>query len=215
MEPDDSSLASVLRTRLDRLIAFLDSHFGTVELLLPQDLEHESNQASISELTLSETQDVEMDEESIEEGGVKEEDGEGEGKIEEGEKVRIEKRVIDRDEMSKIGFEKSMDNLRGKLPTIRVWLDSHSADVSLENLSVVSSSEALLRRVQSVVDLAIQIITPLDVSRLDSAGSGPFQVTGAKRSAATSRVRKVDGDGNVKKRLAVEKEGSEQPEDRE
>lgn len=139
-----SDFGRSMASRVDRLIAFLDSHFGNVELV-PEENPDEAVEA-----------------EEVEDGG-----------------VEVEK--------------------KGLLPPrIRVRLDDHWADVSLDDFvrpvafnatselmltviwqTVSSDYEPLEARARSVVDLAIQIVTPL--VKLKQGDAKAWVANGSKR----------------------------------
>ncbi|TKA56850.1 hypothetical protein B0A53_01251 [Rhodotorula sp. CCFEE 5036] len=127
--------ASTLPSRLDRLIAFLDSYFGHVELLSPEE------QAALPPTTpvWSATE--------VEEAAVKVEASSTEPaeKVEDAAEAILEKKVLE----------------RPLAPIVRVRLDDHWADVRIEDLTVSSDWEPLQRRVESIVQIAMAIVTPL------------------------------------------------------
>ena len=112
-----------LPTRLDRLIAFLDSYFGSVELLIPTAGESTIIDVEIPSLTIS----LPIESEAGKEVGEGTKLGGGELVLE-GEGMRIEKREV------------------MKVPVIRVWLDENFADVTVENLVRSSLSPSFLLR---------------------------------------------------------------------
>jgi cleavage and polyadenylation specificity factor subunit 3 len=87
-------------SRIDRLIAFLDSHFGNVDLLTAEEA-----RASVDKL-------ADQMESTVDDGGLKTEDGDGE---------REESSGLPEDALS-------------TAPVIRVRVDEYVADVSLETL---------------------------------------------------------------------------------
>lgn len=142
-------------TRTDRLIAFLDSHFGNIEILQggePQAAEEPKKE----------------DDEEVEEGTAED------------------------------AMEEEAGEKLPKPPRMRVRLDSHWADVSLDDFvrfipvrrerylrfpqTVSSDYEPLEARVRSVVDLAIQIVTPL--AKLRNGNAKEWVANGSKRARA-------------------------------
>ncbi|BGP16640.1 hypothetical protein JCM10213_000444 [Rhodosporidiobolus nylandii] len=152
---DPAAEADLLPSRLDRLIAFLDSYFGAVELIRPEDLPPSPSPAVAAveeptpapaptadgdaapevQLDVPATEPAEKVEDAAAEK-VKEQEEEQEKKLEEEEK-------------------------HPRVPVIRVKLDEHWADVRVEDLTVTSDYTPLQRRVESVVHLALAIVTPL------------------------------------------------------
>ena len=98
-----------LPTRLDRLIAFLDSYFGQVELIIPSPGESTIIEVEVPNLVVPVSKEVEN--EVVGEGTKL---GGGEKVVE--EVLRMEKREV------------------MKVPIIRVWLDENFADVTVEDL---------------------------------------------------------------------------------
>lgn len=165
--------------QVDRLIAFLHSHFGTVEFLSAEDV----NQAAAAQELPKDDEESSKDKEEEEKPDMMEEE---EGKPE--------------PEASKSQHAE----IPG--PVIRVRLDGHTADVSVENLvsppysggrpvagstiandvlsflqSITSEHEPLHKRVESVVQVALRTITPL--APLKSRSSWTASKDGAKRVA--------------------------------
>ncbi|KAK4694158.1 hypothetical protein P7C70_g8785, partial [Phenoliferia sp. Uapishka_3] len=131
---------NTLPSRLDRLIAFLDSYFGHVELIEPSPLPP-STSADVAmsvELELDPNEPPEKAEMELE-----------------AQKEKIE-------EMKKEEVEQKLE--RPRVPVIRVRLDDYVADVTVEDLSVTSEHEPLKRRVESVIQLAMSIVLPLSAS---------------------------------------------------
>ncbi|GAA5983299.1 hypothetical protein JCM10908_000230 [Rhodotorula pacifica] len=127
--------ASTLPSRLDRLIAFLDSYFGHVELLSPEE------QAALPPSTPA------WSAAEVEETAVKVEAA----STEPAEKVEDAAEAIQQKKIPE----------RPLAPIVRVRLDEHWADVRIEDLTVSSDWEPLQRRVESIVQIAMAIVTPL------------------------------------------------------
>lgn len=104
---EHSEEEKALPVRLDRLIAFLDSYFGRVELISPGTPSSTSAETSIPTKEEEEGMKVDDEEKIVE---VIEEDNKVDQEIEE---VKVEK---------------------SKVPVIRVHLDEHYADVTVEDL---------------------------------------------------------------------------------
>ncbi|GAA6041172.1 hypothetical protein JCM8097_004151 [Rhodosporidiobolus ruineniae] len=183
-----------LPSRLDRLIAFLDSYFGHVELLRPEDLppspspspadaaEHEPAPAPATEPVAP---DMAVDIPAA--------------ASEPAEKVE-DAAVAAAEEMEeKKAEELAEEKKRPRAPVVRVKLDEHWADVRVEDLSVTSDYTPLQRRVESVVHLALAIVTPL--SALNDPRGAKLDLT-------------ADVDGHLEKKRAVERgEGLEKVEE--
>ncbi|KAH8929232.1 Metallo-hydrolase/oxidoreductase [Atractiella rhizophila] len=135
-EKEQSAIFSqTLSSRLDRLIAFLSAHFSSVEIFIPGQETEEQEQEEMGEDT----------------------------KVEEGEeKEKFVDHVPGEKANGKELVKRSEE--QGTIPKIRVWLDNHKADISIEDFTVESSYQPLAARVRSVVDIAIKIISPLDTS---------------------------------------------------
>lgn len=72
-----------------------------------------------------------------------------------------------------------------KGPIIRVQLDEHAADVSVEDLSVTSDSEAARMRIESVLQVALRTVTPLAPIQ---PRSGWTSANGSKRIAVKAEA---------------------------
>lgn len=152
---------SALPSRLDRLIAFLDSYFGHVELIEPQST---STPAS-ADVAMTDAPVVVDSNESPE-------------KAEMELAAKADEAALAKKEEVEVKLE------HPRVPVIRVRLDDHVADVTVENLvslafrcavlgssadhpppqSVTSDHEPLQRRVESVIQLAMSIVLPLSAS---------------------------------------------------
>ncbi|GAA5887948.1 hypothetical protein JCM6882_000811 [Rhodosporidiobolus microsporus] len=142
-EPTDADL---LPSRLDRLIAFLDSYFGHVELIRPEDASPSAAPAAAPAAS-EEPPAPEMEVDAAPtEAAEKVEDAAAE-KVEEAEEKKVE--------------ALKMEEEQPRAPVVRVKLDEHWADVRVEDLTVTSDYTPLQRRVESVVHLALAIVTPL------------------------------------------------------
>ncbi|GAA5967794.1 hypothetical protein JCM11641_005767 [Rhodosporidiobolus odoratus] len=155
-EPSSPSATETdaLPSRLDRLIAFLDSYFGQVELLRPEHAATPTASSSRSEKpttdSAAETESISAPEMQVDvaptEPAEKVEDKAAEA-VQEAEEKKVEQLKEEEDQP--------------KAPVIRVKLDEHWADVRVEDLTVTSDYTPLQRRVESVVHLALAIVTPL------------------------------------------------------
>ncbi|BGP02412.1 Endoribonuclease YSH1 [Rhodotorula toruloides ATCC 204091] len=143
--------AAVLPTRLDRLIAFLDSYFGQVELIRPEELSTPPANGDVAH-------EADVDVKGVaEETAVKVEADESEP----AEKVEDKAEAEAEREAAKERKRLEDERQRPRAPVIRVKLDEHWADVKVEDLTVVSDYTPLQRRVESVVQIAMAIVTPL------------------------------------------------------
>ncbi|KAL8281150.1 hypothetical protein RQP46_006508 [Phenoliferia psychrophenolica] len=134
---------STLPSRLDRLIAFLDSYFGHVELIQPDSLPPPSTTAPVP------ATDVAMVDPDPNESPEKAE-----------MELAAKAKALEAGEAAVV--ESKLEHPR--VPVIRVRLDDHVADVTVEDLSVTSDHEPLQRRVESVIQLAMSIVLPLSAS---------------------------------------------------
>ncbi|GAA5973836.1 hypothetical protein JCM21900_002089 [Sporobolomyces salmonicolor] len=160
-EPDSfTDAAASLPSRLDRLIAFLDSYFGQVELIRPEDLPPCSPSPPASPIALPEAAAEALDTPPAPSEPA--EKAEDEEKAQEKKERVVEERRVRR------------ERERPGAPVVRVKLDEHFADVRVEDLTVTSDYTPLQRRVESVVQIAMAIVTPLssigDRSAMSLAG---------------------------------------------
>lgn len=157
-----SSTETDAPAQIDRLIAFLYSHFGTVEFLSAAELRKNA------ELEIIEDDSTQV---------------KGEEK-EDAYSPKAEEDGSDRpDGDAKAGSEASEPTPKTGLPlgpVIRVRLDEHTADVGADDLVVRSDHEPLKHRVESVIQVALRTITPLAPLNPVSSWSA---TTGAKRIA--------------------------------
>ncbi|GJN90878.1 hypothetical protein Rhopal_003892-T1 [Rhodotorula paludigena] len=143
-EDGGDSDALLVPSRLDRLIAFLDSYFGQVELLRPEDMPTPPPSAAVPEPDAAEAAAVTVEA----------------APTEPAEKVE-DAAAAAAAEAKKEKNEAQAQADRPRAPVIRVKLDEHCADVRVEDLTVSSDYEPLQRRVESVVQIALAIVTPL------------------------------------------------------
>lgn len=145
------------------MIAFLYSHFGTVEFLSAAEFRKNAD------LEITENDSIQMKREEEEEAAYS---------------PKAEDEGSDRPaDDAKAGSEASEPNPKNALPSgpvIRVRLDEHTADVGADDLVVRSDHEPLKRRVESVIQVALRTITPLAPLNPKSSWSA---TTGAKRIA--------------------------------
>ncbi|GAA5893867.1 cleavage polyadenylation factor subunit YSH1 [Sporobolomyces salmoneus] len=151
-EEDDK--LSTLPSRLDRLIAFLDSYFGSVELLQPSTTKSPTPGDETSVPPAMDTEETST--ESKTEETVEQIDPHEPAEKSEQEAAKIEEAIAE-ERAKEIEEEKKSP----RAPVIRVKLDEHFADVDIENLTVVSDYVPLQRRVESVVQIAMAVVTPL------------------------------------------------------
>lgn len=144
-EEETDAEASTLPSRLDRLIAFLDSYFGHVELLSPEE------QAALPPTTPV------WSAAEVEEAAVKVEASSTEPaeKVEDAAEAILEKKALE----------------RPLAPIIRVRLDDHWADVRIEDL--VNSLAAFSDSVASADILIFPIRPSLPIGNLCSGESSP------------------------------------------
>ncbi|POY74501.1 hypothetical protein BMF94_2261 [Rhodotorula taiwanensis] len=134
-EEEEDDVAAALPSRLDRLIAFLDSYFGHVELLSPEEQAAAPHTAVIPTEAEVEATAVKVEASSTEPAE----------KVEDAAEEALEQKSA----------------ARPLAPVIRVRLDDHWADVRIEDLTVTSDYTPLQHRVESVVQIAMAIVTPL------------------------------------------------------
>lgn len=137
-------------SHLDRLIAFLHSHFGTVEFLAPEDVNAEIRKGVTAAHESQGNEEEIIPETAI--SGVQPSDG----SQAEDEDVKPK---INGHEASGAGGLADRPEVAG--PVLRIRLDDHVADVTLEDMSVHSTHDNLKRRVESVLQVASRTITPL------------------------------------------------------
>ncbi|GAA5897961.1 hypothetical protein JCM8208_003203 [Rhodotorula glutinis] len=149
--------AAVLPSRLDRLIAFLDSYFGQVELVQPSSSSPSPSSAPATVTSAAdEPSAAEPKPEPVDDATLPPEKAEDAMQV---EAVTEADKALER-------FE------RPRAPAIRVTLDSYHADVRVEDLAVTSDYEPLKRRVESVVQIAMAIVTPLSALAPGAAAAG-------------------------------------------
>ncbi|GAA5874775.1 hypothetical protein JCM16303_002978 [Sporobolomyces ruberrimus] len=167
-EEEDEDEASTLPSRLDRLIAFLDSYFGSVELIQPQSrsatppqpTEPDEKEQTSTTTAVESAEPVAATDEAIDRIDPKEPAEKSEQEAAEIAEAKAEAQAKE--------VEREKKNPRA--PVIRVKLDDHFADVEIENLTVVSDYVPLQRRIESVVQIAMAIVTPL--SSIAELGTG-------------------------------------------
>jgi len=136
-------------SHLDRLIAFLHSHFGTVEFLAPEDVNGELRRGEDANEETQETEEEIKPETSA--SGVQADGAQAE---DEDMKPKVNGHEAN-------GVEGAGDSSEVSGPVLRIRLDDHVADVRLEDMSVHSTHDNLKRRVESVLQVASRTITPL------------------------------------------------------
>ncbi|GAA93507.1 uncharacterized protein L969DRAFT_52194 [Mixia osmundae IAM 14324] len=161
-EADPSSLDEQgLPPRLARLIAFLDTHFGGIELLT-------ASQAAEAHRAKLEAQQTKLDALSV--GDVKPD-------LTAQARMHADSRAIDQPaikvetDAGSTADVTSAHPVRDELdeepdaPVLRVRLDDHIADVNLLTMRVDCDYPAFQKRVENVVSLAVQLVTPLSEAR--------------------------------------------------
>ncbi|GAA5844005.1 hypothetical protein JCM3766R1_004042 [Sporobolomyces carnicolor] len=155
-EDEEEAELATLPSRLDRLIAFLDSYFGSVELLKSSAKETHPEAATETSATATSAQSAAEPTGAPEEEAVAQIDASEPAEKSEQEAVKIEAAAAE-ERANEIERERK----HPRAPVIRVKLDEHFADVDIESLVVVSDYVPLQRRVESVVQIAMAIVTPL------------------------------------------------------
>ncbi|TNY23563.1 Endoribonuclease YSH1 [Rhodotorula diobovata] len=157
---DADAEAAVLPSRLDRLIAFLDSYFGQVELIRPSSSSPPAPPAAETEEAKEKEKDVttaeQLKPEPVDDATLPPE------KVEDALHAEAEAEAKATQQRA----------ARPAAPVIRVTLDSYHADVRVEDLSVTSDYTPLQRRVESVVQIAMAIVTPLSALAPGAAVGG-------------------------------------------
>lgn len=129
VEPIESNDPSSfpLPTRLDRLIAFLDSYFGQVELVMREATQSHSE---IAAKCIAIVEDIDQAD-KIEEKEAQEE----QFLVEKVDEAKVE--VEEKQEAGQVEFkmeEEEEKTMQIRAPIIRVRLDDHTADVTIEDL---------------------------------------------------------------------------------
>ncbi|BGP40526.1 endoribonuclease ysh1 [Rhodotorula kratochvilovae] len=158
-DAEEQEEAATIPSRLDRLIAFLDSYFGQVELVQPSSSPVPAPASPPPEPKMEQAEDAAAPPEKAEDDAAA-----AAATGAEGEKLAAQ------------------EPARPAAPVIRVKLDSYHADVRVEDLvrslpfprrpmrvadreetyqTVTSDYTPLQRRVESVVQIAMAIVTPL------------------------------------------------------
>lgn len=152
---------SALPARLDRLIAFLDSYFGKVELVQPDDPAYDLNKPPTP--PPADEEDYEPAPAVPESPTVVKDETEHSPPP---DLVPAEEKEPAQTPTPEAGEERKKEQEEEaatavRAPIIRVRLDTHVADVVVEDLTVTSAHEPLQRRVESIIKLALAIVTPL------------------------------------------------------
>jgi cleavage and polyadenylation specificity factor subunit 3 len=133
-------------SHLDRLIAFLHSHFGTVEFLSPEDVNSETGKSDKNLNGLQEDEEEIKPETAVSSGTMP--DGQDDARPKtNGHNTSAEPAPTNQPELSG--------------PVLRIRLDDHVADVVLQDMTVNCEHDNLKRRVESVLQVASRTITPL------------------------------------------------------
>ncbi|KAK4047153.1 endoribonuclease ysh1 [Microbotryomycetes sp. JL201] len=150
-------------SRLDKLIAFLDSYFGSVELIKPQDV---SLPRTSTPLTNQESKPDQDDQEQA--------------KIESVVDDTVPPEVAEQQDSESVQKQeqiKALEKLRqSTVPIIKLTLDSSTAFVQPESLQIQADNDHLRARVESIVQLALAIVTPLC-----SSGTRSTEAAGKKK----------------------------------
>lgn len=159
-ESDDKAqlelVARRAQSRLDSLLAFIDSYFGNVELVHAEFPLPQPDEPAVDEHVKPEPEASAKPNGTAAAASEPPADGEAQqaavnGDAEQGEAEDEEAKPVP----------------TVRLPAVRVRLDDSHADVRLDTLEVASEFEPLKRRVESVVELAMSIITPLSGRKRD------------------------------------------------
>ncbi|KAM0752401.1 Endoribonuclease YSH1 [Meredithblackwellia eburnea MCA 4105] len=147
VEEEEDEFAS-LPSRLDRLIAFLDSYFGHVELIQPSetDAAEDPSEKDTTMMDGDASVAIEVDVNEVPEKAEME--------------LAAKEAEVEREKVEQVKIMLK----HPRVPVVRVKLDDNVADVTVEDLSVVSDHEPLKRRVESVIQLAMSIVLPLSAS---------------------------------------------------
>lgn len=120
---EEADPSAFLPSRLDRLIAFLDSYFGRVELIRPEDVEASPSPApSPPPATVAAEMEVDTGAEV------------DPNPLEPAEKAEQELAEAAEEEQNKERLEKEERIRKPRVPVIRVKLDDYVADVMVESL---------------------------------------------------------------------------------
>ncbi|KAM0791584.1 endoribonuclease ysh1 [Microbotryomycetes sp. NB124-2] len=171
-------------SRLDKLIAFLDSYFGSVELIKPEDLPLPPTPTPPSPPQAEDEQDSnKQDLEKV----VKTEKLDSTDLPPELAQDELE---TSEQEQKHLVFVNNMKQLRSSaVPIIKLSLDNWTAFVQPESLQIESESEVLKNRVESIVGLALAIVTPLCSSGAAKKDAGEAASgTAGKRKKALDTV---------------------------
>jgi cleavage and polyadenylation specificity factor subunit 3 len=131
------------------LIAFLHSHFGTVEFLSSEEVNEEikKEEEEIKAKEEEEAKEEEKPETAITRENTQDADEDN------------KPQANGHDDVSMATKDGNRAETTG--PVLRIRLDAHVADVTLEDMTVYSTHEGLKRRVESVLQVASRTITPL------------------------------------------------------
>lgn len=144
-----------MASRLDRLIAFLDSYFGNVELLDPADERRLVKAVNPKIKVKSVEQQPDQDSMATDQPAADTDKTDDEKKA----LANVDEKQ-DQEEEDEEEEEEEMVDL-SDVPVVRVTLDSAIADVSVQDLTVHSDDEQLKKRVDNVVQLAMSVLVPL------------------------------------------------------
>ncbi|GAA5865687.1 hypothetical protein JCM8547_002750 [Rhodosporidiobolus lusitaniae] len=194
--PTADSEVDLLPSRLDRLIAFLDSYFGQVELIRPEDLPPSPSPASapLPSVLADAPASTETDAAPAPAAAA-----EGDMAVDVPPSEPAEKAEDAAAEAKEVEEEKKEEALKEEkkspqVPVIRVRLDEHWADVRVEDLTVTSDYTPLQKRVESVMHLALAIVTPLS-SLTDPQGAKLSLVGDLEKHRDKKRAGEKEGGG--------------------
>ncbi|SCZ88382.1 BZ3500_MvSof-1268-A1-R1_Chr2-1g04374 [Microbotryum saponariae] len=182
---EETSQEEDLPTRLDRLIAFLDSYFGKVELVIPK-----PKTAGDSSPPLESAAEPE---EKATEPSVP-----MEGDTELGPPTTTTTNPEGEEHFAEVETTTTPTlPTQPLMPVIRVHLDDLIADVRVEDLQIICENESFKARVENVVGLAMAVVRPLS-----GIGAGAFlesvqEVEEGPRGKRVAKVVEGEADNKV------------------
>ncbi|KDE09187.1 hypothetical protein MVLG_00509 [Microbotryum lychnidis-dioicae p1A1 Lamole] len=181
---EETSQEKDLPTRLDRLIAFLDSYFGKVELVIPG-----PKTAGASSSPLENAAELEKPTEpSVP----------LEGDTELTPPTTTTTNPEDEEHLAEVETTTAPTlPTQPLVPVIRVHLDDLIADVRVEDLQIICENESFKARVENVVGLAMEVARPLS-----GMGAGVFlesvkEVEEGPRGKRVAKVVEGEADNKV------------------
>ncbi|KAK4048247.1 endoribonuclease ysh1 [Microbotryomycetes sp. JL221] len=196
---EQDSERETLPSRLDRLIAFLDSYFGSVELVNPQDIalptttEPESDQIEKPEGETT-TEEVTMKQESTDSSTTSTQPSVSTKTIDVSNSNEPPELIQDQIESNQSNDITGLTLIKqSPTPVIKISLDSNSAYIRPDTLDIECQNERLKHRVESIIQLALAIVTPLcsSADQNKNGGNGLVDVSmrDGKRQKALETVK--------------------------